>query len=117
VYVKDANGCTARLSVTVGYGSFLSMSEGAITQLTDEQQLDAKVAPNPTATKFTVILSGNSNKPVELRVVDMYGRSVYYARGSANQSYEFGERFTGGVYIVQILQGELVKTLKVVKAK
>ena len=118
VYGKDANGCTARLYVTVGYGSYLSMSVGAITQLTDdEQQLDAKVAPNPTATKFTVILSGNSNKPVELRVVDMYGRSVYYARGSANQSYEFGERFTGGVYIVQILQGELVKTLKVVKAK
>jgi len=117
VYVKDANGCTAKLSVTVGAGSNLSLSVGAITQLTDEQQLDAKVAPNPSATKFTVILNGNSNKPVEMRVIDMYGRSVYQARGSASQSYEFGERFTGGVYIVQILQGELVKTLKVVKAK
>jgi len=126
--VNAFNGCGASVA-----SSSLVISTtgcGALSAATGEMQaievnprkdtiirLDAKVAPNPSATKFTVILSGNSNKPVEMRVVDMYGRSVYYARGSANQSYEFGERFTGGVYIVQILQGELVKTLKVVKAK
>ncbi len=50
-----------------------------------------------------------------MRVVDMYGRTVYQAKGTANQSYKFGQQFAGGVYIVEIIQGEHVKTLKVVK--
>ncbi len=45
----------------------------------------------------------------------MYGRSVINTRGSANQSYKFGQRFVGGVYIVEILQGKNVKTMKIIK--
>jgi hypothetical protein len=119
VSIKDANNCVAlnKLSVTVGYGTYLSVNVSAIPQTTDEQQIEARISPNPTETDFTLTLSGNSNKPVEIRVIDVYGRSVHYERGSVNQSYQFGQRFTSGVYIVEILQGKLVKTLKLVKAK
>ena len=119
VSVKDANSCVAlnKLSVTVGYGSYLSVSEGAMPQINSGDEIVATVSPNPTETEFTLTLSGNSNKQVELRVIDMYGRVVFHTTGSANQSYKFGERFIGGVYIVEILQGNLVKNLKIVKAK
>jgi hypothetical protein len=90
---------------------------GQITQTTNETWLEAKVAPNPTSTSFNLVLSGNSNKKVEIRVVDPYGKSVYLTSGSANQSYQFGGGFTSGLYIVQILQDKLIKTLRLVKAR
>ena len=106
-----------KLSVTVGYGNYLSVSEGGMPQINSGDEIVATVSPNPTETEFTLTLSGNSNKQVELRVIDMYGRSVYHTTGSGNQSYKFGERFTSGVYIVEILQGKIVKNLKVIKGK
>ena len=81
-------------------------------EITKEEDLEATISPNPTQTEFTLTLRGNSDKQVELRVFDMYGRSVYHTTGSANQSYKFGERFTGGVYIVEILQGKVVKNFE-----
>jgi hypothetical protein len=119
VSVKDANNCVAlnKLAVTVGYGTALSLSTDTIPQIYNGAEIVATVSPNPTETEFTLTLSGNSNKKVDIRVVDMYGKSVYLTSGSANQSYQFGQPFTGGIYIVQILQDKLVKTLKLVKAR
>ena len=105
------------MNITVQKCNNTSSLVTAKQSLTETTILDAKVTPNPSETEFTLTLSGNSNKPVEVRVIDMYGRSIHYARGSANQSYKFGQRFTSGVYIVEILQGMNVKTLKIIKAK
>ena len=65
--------------------------------------------------EFTLNLEGNSAEPVNIRVIDMYGRTVHQVKGTANQSYKFGQHFAGGVYIIEIIQGEHVKTLKAVK--
>ena len=86
-------------------------------QISNDDEIVATVSPNPTETEFTLTLSGNNNKQVELRVIDMYGRLVYHTTGSGNQSYKFGQRFTSGVYIVEILQGKLARNLKIIKGK
>lgn len=79
--------------------------------------LEAQVTPNPGVAEFTLKLKGNSSERVEIRVTDLAGRSLYYAKGPANEAYRFGQRFKSGMYIVEILQGKLVRTIKVIKAK
>ncbi len=121
VNTKDANSCTKSISVVInngtGHCNGLSVTDEKVSRATiaEGSWLKASVSPNPSEAEFTLTLSGNSNEPVEVRVVDMYGRSVHYARGSANQSYKFGQRFAAGVYVIEMVQGKNVKTLKIIK--
>jgi hypothetical protein len=61
------------------------------------------------------LLKGNRTEPVEIKVFDIYGRLIYQTKGALDDKYTFGEHFTVGVYIVKILQGESVATIKIVK--
>ncbi len=79
--------------------------------------LTVKVLPNPTKTNFTLIVNGNENEGVEIRVMDMYGRVVHHAKGAANQQYTFGENFAQGMYIAEVMQGKNIKTIKMIKEK
>ena len=47
----------------------------------------------------------------------MYGKKVYTAQGSAGKQYIFGNNFTSGMYILQVIQGKNIQTLKIVKGK
>ena len=46
----------------------------------------------------------------------MVGKKVYQTTGSGNRQYTFGQEFKSGIYIVQVIQGKQIQTLKLVKA-
>ncbi len=73
--------------------------------------------PNPSRTTFTLAVNGNENEAVEIRVLDMYGRVVHQAKGATNRQYIFGQNFTTGTYIAQVIQGKNIKTIKLVKSR
>ena len=109
--VWNSYNCSASVSAIA-----TSPEQNRITETPVEQNiLEAQVSPNPAAVEFTLVVKSSSTEPVEIRVIDMLGRSVHHMRGSANQYYKFGQDFISGAYIVQVLHGTNVKTLKIIK--
>lgn len=76
----------------------------------------AVIWPNPSGTYFHLRpaqLAGSGE--LLLRVLDVDGKLVYTATGSAAKEYRFGEGFKPGLYFVEITQGDYRSTIKVVK--
>ena len=120
--VKDGRGCTATVTgITITESSKVCSSNlitnnsgnQSLSESTDD--LDAVISPNPSESDFALKVRGNNKEEIEIRVIDIYGRGVYQAKGSANQSYRFGQNFTSGTYIVELWQGTNRKVLKVIK--
>jgi len=113
VTVANAAGCQQTSDAIV-----LSCSSAAMADIKNFEQLTVEVLPNPAINDFTLLLQSSDNKtPVVIRVTDMYGKSVYETNGTAIQQYKFGQSFSPGTYILQILQGSKAKTMKIVKLK
>lgn len=76
----------------------------------------AKIWPNPSNNYFTLrpAINGKSEE-IQIRVYNSNGQQVYLTKGSSSRVYQFGERFTPGVYLVELVQGDTRSTLKLVK--
>jgi hypothetical protein len=88
-------------------------------EVVDETLLfNVSAYPNPSADYFTLKLQGMLNEDmqkVEVNVFDLLGRQVYTKQGNAQDSYEFGQQFQVGVYLVTVKQGNNTASLKVIK--
>jgi hypothetical protein len=71
--------------------------------------------PNPSRTDFTLNLQSSNKERVQIIVTDMFGKKLYQTTGSANQRYTFGKEFRSGTYIIQVIQGKEIQTLKLIK--
>ena len=60
-------------------------------------------------------LSYEASEKVEVNVFDLLGKQVYSKQGNAQDSYEFGQQFQVGVYLVTVKQGNKIASLKVIK--
>jgi uncharacterized repeat protein (TIGR03803 family) len=90
-------------------------AENAISEQGVRLQLSA--APNPASQYFTLRIESNSQKPVQLRVVDAVGRIVEVRQGlSANSMVTVGHQYRPGTYVVQVIQGGKQARIKLVKA-
>jgi len=87
-------------------------------QLEETLLFNITAYPNPSADYFTLKLqalpSEEFNK-VEVNVFDVLGRQVYRKQGNKEDSYEFGQNFQVGVYLVTVKQGNNTASLKVIK--
>jgi hypothetical protein len=83
----------------------------------ETNDLSVRVAPNPSRTEFSLTIQSSKRESLQLRVLDMYGKQVHTTKGAANQTYRFGAGFSPGMYVVEIMQGYKVKTLKVIKSE
>ncbi|MDO9037987.1 MAG: HYR domain-containing protein, partial [Lutibacter sp.] len=94
-------------------------TQSVAEEVVDETLLfNATAYPNPSADYFTLKLQGMLNEAsqkVEVNVFDVLGRQVYNKLGSAQDSYEFGQQFQVGVYLVTVKQGNNTASLKVIK--
>jgi hypothetical protein len=81
------------------------------------EKLSVKILPNPSVmgTDFTLTATGKTSQDVQIRVLNMLGKTVYSTMGAANQTYKFGGNFISGIYIVEVIQGTDVQRVKVVK--
>lgn len=55
--------------------------------------------------------------PVQLTVLDVSGRVGYTANGVAENVFTFGQHFRPGMYLVEVRQGNEVKTVMAIKIK
>lgn len=120
-YVKDSKTCTAvQNNIVVGPTCAPLFSGNARGIATDDIQtamaLKVQVFPNPSSTEFTLKLEGFDVKgKISINITDVMGRKVYQIEGPGKMQYSFGRGFNAGLYMVQVIQGNLVKSIKVVK--
>ena len=120
--IGDANGCSDETSITVYSNSTLktntttTLSSNVLSAETiGGTTLKISSYPNPTTTDFSLLVQGGSTEKIGITVMGADSRTVYQTTGSSNNTYKFGNNFAAGIYIIKVLQGTTVQTLKVVK--
>jgi hypothetical protein len=77
---------------------------------------NAKAFPNPSGDEFNIYLEGANNETVSLTVYDALGRQVKkFEKEGGNIPIHFGRDLKGGIYILEVRQGENRRTIKLVK--
>jgi hypothetical protein len=94
-------------NLTVGTAMSRSFSDEVV------ENFEIKAFPNPFTSNFTLLLSNESTE-TNISIFDMTGKMLQQV--STNESeVSIGENLTKGVYLVQILQGQETKNIRVVK--
>ena len=71
--------------------------------------------PNPFTNEFTLKVEGGNSEKLEILVMDAAGRTVYQSIGTTDNKYKLGNNFVRGLYIIKVIQGNAVRTLKLIK--
>jgi hypothetical protein len=116
----DTDGCTGtKTGIIITKGvcppGFALPAVTASDAVNQAAMFTVQALPNPTRTAFTLAITSPKNDAVEITVTDMYGRTVHHAIAPANSQHSFGSTFAAGMYIVRVMQGNEVKTLKLIK--
>ncbi len=113
------NSCgmtTVSTPIAVGCSGIQKNSLGTTTNSDDELTLNVSVTPNPTQNFFTIITQSSVlDASITISIFDMQNRLVDKHTAGVGEAVRFGDRFAAGMYIVQVTQGGLQKTVKVVK--
>lgn len=123
VSVRDNNGCIYTLLLTVGQTS--NICKGVLSEekqpikvtVETNKTLEVSVIPNPASDRFTVVTKSNTTLPIQIKVSDLNGKSLFITKGNADQQYKFGEELSPGMYLIEVRQGDMIKTVKAVKLK
>ncbi len=77
--------------------------------------LKINISPNPFNSTFDLFVQGKSAEKISISALDVYGKTIFRTEGVANRHYLLGSNFPGGIYIIKVIQGNNVQTLKAVK--
>ena len=73
------------------------------------------VYPNPSTSSFNLQVKTSTNGTFKARVMDVLGREVMSFTGERDNAIKFGNELKAGVYMIEVREGEKVKTVRVVK--
>jgi len=114
--VTDANGCTVSKSITLAQTGARS-SAIKTPAITGADELHIDVYPNPSPAGFELALHGGTNENIMITVASADGRVVHTISSKPLQHYRFGENFATGLYMVKLVQGNVAKTVRLVKIR
>jgi hypothetical protein len=81
------------------------------------KDFDVRVLPNPSVSFFSLLISGNNNEAISLRVTDLMGRVIETRTGLATgQEFKIGGAYKQGVYFAELSQGNKIKLIKLIKS-
>jgi hypothetical protein len=104
------------LQVHVG-GNFAMRTAPQDVVISETQNFNVNALPNPSPSSFNVrITSNNRIEKMQVRVTDVMGRTVQtFNNLVAGQILNIGSGYKRGVYVVELIQGNSRKQLKLVK--
>ena len=123
VFVLDANNCFGySVLATVANASPACSTRPLATRSSmanDERsrEKDVMLTPNPTNNQFVFRSGSVNNQAIQMRVFDANGKVIFTAKPTPDQPFRFGEELTPGIYMIEVRQGNNVKTIKAVKIK
>lgn len=79
------------------------------------ETLDATIFPNPSTAEFRLKVSSKAEGQLQLRVMDITGKTVTTLRARAGEVVAFGNNLRAGTYFVEVLSGSSRKVVKVIK--
>lgn len=81
------------------------------------QSLNIKALPNPTSYHFNLLItSSNKTERVSMRVTNILGQVIEVRNAvPVEQVFRIGDKFKSGVYLVEVIQGDLKQQIKLVK--
>ena len=79
------------------------------------QLFEIKAYPNPSVNVFHLKVSSGSPEVIHVIVSDMNGKRVKEMKMVPNESRELGAEFLNGMYIVEFIQGNTHKAIKLEK--
>jgi hypothetical protein len=86
------------------------------TQVTSPAEaMSVKVFPNPTTTNFNLQVITAGTEAISVRLMDVQGRMLKTLKVSANQTVSIGSELKAGAYLVEVRQGNEVKTTRLMK--
>ena len=72
--------------------------------------------PNPTRDYFNLQIKSSNKALITVRILDVYGRVLLTKTGiDPNTTLRFGENLFSGTYLVNVIQGKIEKTVKVIR--
>ncbi|MEO7522529.1 MAG: T9SS type A sorting domain-containing protein, partial [Ferruginibacter sp.] len=79
------------------------------------ETLEVKIFPNPTVSDFKLEVLTQGSEEITVRVLDNLGRLYKNFKVMPNQVIALGAELKAGSYLVEVRQGRIVKTTKVIK--
>lgn len=80
------------------------------------QELKVSVSSNPTSLYFTINTESNNHQPLMVRVSDERGRLIEIRSNILpNSIWKIGNNYGNGFYFMEIIQGNVRKTIKLLK--
>jgi hypothetical protein len=77
--------------------------------------MEVTVFPNPTTSLFNVKVTTSSVENTKARLLDVQGRLIKTISINPNETITLGSDLKSGVYMLEVLQGEVRKVVRVVK--
>ena len=77
-----------------------------------------EIYPNPTRSEYHMIVKSknkSSQNSIKARILDVQGRQIKTFTFNSNETIDFGNDLKTGVYMVELREGDKVKTIRVVK--
>jgi hypothetical protein len=77
--------------------------------------MEVKVFPNPTTSNFNLQVITADKQEVVVRILDVQGRFINSFKVAPHQTLNIGSELKSGSYLVEVKQGNSLKTTRVVK--
>ena len=84
-------------------------------KLPGNENMEVAVYPNPTTTAFNMQVITAAKYEIQVKITDVQGRLIRSFVVAPNQTIAFGNDLKAGVYMVEVREGEKIKTVRVVK--
>jgi hypothetical protein len=82
------------------------------------QEFSARVLSNPSPNYFELRLNAKAGSILQIKVYDLQGRMVESKPSlQPNQTVRLGTLYTPGVYMVQLIQGTQIQTIRLIKTR
>jgi len=79
------------------------------------EPMQVNVYPNPSTSAFQMFVKTPSTSKIAMRILDIQGRLIKTISFNSDETIAFGNDLKSGVYIVELREGKVVKTVRVVK--
>ncbi len=102
------NGCPPSSGATIPTSRVISNTMG-------RDDIEVKVFPNPTHNNFNLQINTLNQSPVDVSIMDVQGKLIKRLTAKPNEISSIGNDLQSGVYLIKVVQGKQIKTVKVVK--